>query len=189
MKFGASLSYLSSGSRINYTDFSGYFNFDQLVNRVSLAGTSRVFLKPDNKFSYRPEMNIILSFLNLSFQTDLNLYNSSRNTNDLKFSSKGLQLRLNWLLTRRVLYMINLDVCRIKFPSLEGVGVGFIRKVSFLESQTIPIGLINRFNFSQRFYIINQVVYELDIYSGRLIFSQNSDAHFLNARNDSTRLD
>jgi hypothetical protein len=93
------------------------------------------------------------------------------------------------LLTRRVLYMINLDVCRIKFPSLEGVGVGFIRKVSFLESQTIPIGLINRFNFSQRFYIINQVVYELDIYSGRLIFSQNSDAHFLNERNDSTRLD
>ncbi|MFT7033627.1 MAG: manganese transport protein [Cyclobacteriaceae bacterium] len=46
------------------------------------------------------------------------------------------------LLTRRVLYMINLDVCRIKFPSLEGVGVGFIRKISFLESQTIPIGLI-----------------------------------------------
>ncbi|MFT7035249.1 MAG: hypothetical protein ACJA2S_003771, partial [Cyclobacteriaceae bacterium] len=41
-----------------------------------------------------------------------------------------------------VLYMINLDVCRIKFPSLEGVGVGFIRKISFLESQTIPIGLI-----------------------------------------------
>jgi hypothetical protein len=38
--------------------------------------------------------------------------------------------------------MINLDVCRIKFPSLEGVGVGFIRKISFLESQTIPIGLI-----------------------------------------------
>jgi tetratricopeptide (TPR) repeat protein len=49
----------------------------------------------------------------------------------------------NTLLTRRVLYMINLDVCRIKFPSLEGVGVGFIRKISFLESQTIPIGLIS----------------------------------------------
>ncbi|MFT6802969.1 MAG: hypothetical protein ACJA2N_002161 [Salibacteraceae bacterium] len=46
------------------------------------------------------------------------------------------------LLTRRVLYMINLDVCRIKFPSLEGLGVGFIRKISFLESQIIPIGLI-----------------------------------------------
>jgi hypothetical protein len=38
--------------------------------------------------------------------------------------------------------MINLDVCRIKFPSLEGVGVGFIRKISFLESQTMPIWLI-----------------------------------------------
>jgi hypothetical protein len=64
------------------------------------------------------------------------------NLNKIKITSVIGPIVTFKLLTRRVLYMINLDVCRIKFPSLEGLGVGFIRKISFLESQTIPIGLI-----------------------------------------------
>ncbi|MFT7035868.1 MAG: integrase/recombinase XerD [Cyclobacteriaceae bacterium] len=46
-------------------------------------------------------------------------------------NGKGKKDRYTLLLTRRVLYMINLDVCRIKFPSLEGVGVGFYKKNKF----------------------------------------------------------
>lgn len=144
VELGANVSYMSSGSRINYSDYSGYFNFDQLVNRTSIAGIARVFLKPEKKFSYGPEVNVIGSLSNLSFETDLNLYNSARNTDDLRFSSRSLQLRVNWL---------------------------------------------SRFNFLQKFYIINKVGYEIDIYSGKLIFSQNSDAHLLNVRNDPARLD
>lgn len=46
------------------------------------------------------------------------------------------------LLTRRLLNVKDMVDNGIKFPSLEGLGVGFWKKLIFTNSQTIATGLI-----------------------------------------------
>ena len=48
---------------------------------------------------------------------------------------KNKSLLIQW-------YLNVIVICRIKFPSLEGLGVGFWKICTFFKSQTISIGLI-----------------------------------------------
>jgi len=55
------------------------------------------------------------------------------------------------LLTRRLLNVKDMVDSRVKFPSLEGVGVGFWKKLIFIKSQIIAAHIKRPLNSSKRY--------------------------------------